>query len=619
MQMAFEYQNSKKQTVAALHNIQAMTQNGLSQALWEFNSTQIEAILQGMYTNQFIVGLQLEIAKNNVVPDLTQKEIGLVADKEGKSVFVDPKTYAYSAPKSIFENLIPYSFDIKHIDSMQNEQTIGQMNLYSSNKIVFDQVKENYILLVINAIIKTAALWIIALWAGYRYISRPLKQLDSATKKLSAGNWNIELAYKKSSKNNKTEINTLFDSFNEMTHKLYSTQDKLETSRNRLNNIFDAMPSALISIDQNCNIVAWNKDTEQATGISNESALGQSLLVAYPAFTDYMYLIETAKKLQSVQLIKNAKLNTNTQGDNRLYNLAVYPILVSEQYEAVIRIDDVTEAVKQEADLAQIEKLASAGALIAGVAHEINNPLGTIMQSTQTVLRRIDPNLAANQEVASKLGIDLELQSKYLEQREITTFLNGIHSAGERASSIVKNMLKFTRRSTTNMLKADLIELINDGLQLASTDVTLQEKTNFKKISIIKDSYADVVLIECMPMEIQQVILNLIKNAAQALEDTIDNKQISITISKLNQDKVKLTITDNGSGIPADILDKVFQPFFTTKPIGQGTGLGLSVCRNIIVQKHHGDMVVESAINVGTKFTITLPFIQRAEHNVDNK
>jgi len=236
--------------------------------------------------------------------------------------------------------------------------------------------------------------------------------------------------------------------------------------------------------------------------------------------------------------------------------------------------------------------------------------LGSIMQGTQNIIRRLDPNLEANKTAATELNLDLTVQYKYLEKREIIGFLDSIREAGERATSIVKNMLKFTRRSTDKMSTHDLIEIINDGIQLASSDFSLQTRIDFKQIHLVKNLYTDHLDIECFPMEIQQVILNLLKNAAHALESKTEQREITISLTQLPDEKVCLAIGDNGHGMSEDIKKKIFQPFFTTKPVGVGTGLGLSICKNIIVQKHHGLMEVESTENVGTKFLLTLPIKQ---------
>lgn len=610
MHMEFEYKNSKEQTIDALQNIENMVHDSVSQAIWEFNTTQLDSILNGLYTNKFLVGVKLEVAQDKAIPEFENQEIGLIEDTAGNMFFVDPTTDTETPRTDTFERLIPYVFDIYHTNILNNRELIGKMYLYSSNKVVFNQVKDSYILLIVNAMIKTIALWIVFLWAGYYYVSKPLKQLTEATKRLSEGDWDTDVQLSSRRHRKKTEINTLFDSFNDMTRQLHLTQDKLQGSRNELNKIFDTMPSALIYINQQGTIKGWNKHMLQETGIDSGRAIGQNIKDVYPAFAKYMYLVTDAIKGNREVQVKNAKIIASHKDDNRLFDIEVYPMPSDKIPEVVIRIDDITEEATHEADLIQVEKLASVGASIAGVAHEINNPLGSIMQGTQNVLRRLDPNLDGNKKVANELNIDLQQQHKYLEQREIVKFLNDIHEAGERASSIVKNMLKFTRRSTSEMTKTNLAHIINDSIQLASTDVSLQEKADFNQIEIIKNLDNDAE-IECFPMEIQQVILNLLKNAAQALDHNKSKREIVINLLKQADNKIRLEIIDNGQGINAEILNKIFEPFFTTKAIGEGTGLGLSVCKNIIVQKHHGAMDVESTEGVGTKFIISLPIIQK--------
>ncbi len=611
--MEYEYEFSKHQTIQALKNVQEMIYESLSQAIWEFNTPQIDTIINGLYTNQYIVGVKLTIPANDAVTDLSNKQVGLIENDSGDILYADPKTNKTEPFDSTFERLIPDKFDIQHVDALHRKLTIGTMYLYSSNKIVFKQVEISYILILINAFIKTLALWVFFLWAGYYFISKPLAKLNNAIKELAVGNWDTELSANSKNPKQKTEINTLFETFNDMTKNLQTTQNKLQTSRNRLNNIFDTMPSSLAWVDDKNIVLGWNKYMAILTGIDQKHAIGKNLRNIFPGFNEYGHLISDAVSQNKEQQVQHVKIQLGDLNANKLFHVTAYPIKDSSPPEAVIRIDDVTEQVKNEADMAQVEKLASVGASIAGVTHEINNPLGSIMQSTQNILRRIDPGLESNKQTADKLHIDLQQQYKYLEEREIIKFLTSIHDAGERASSIVKNMLKFTRRSTAEMSKHNIVDIINDSLLLCANDVAIMETIDFKDIQINKNLCADNLSIECYPLEIQQVILNIVRNAAQAIPPTQAKKIIGIDLANAADNKIVIKISDNGPGMEQEISQKIFEPFFTTKPVGQGTGLGLSVCRNIIVQKHHGTLEVESAVGKGSTFIITLPVKQRVD------
>lgn len=608
--MDFEYEFSKNQTMATLKNIQAMTQDSISQAIWEFNTVQLETILHGLFSNEYIVGVKLEVPQNDFFSEMKDMSLGMVEDAKGELVYIDPNSKSSTPVTSTFERLIPDEFTLTYEDALGRNIRVGKMVLYSSNKVVFDMVKESYLLIILNAIIKTMSLWIFILWAGYYFISKPLLQLTEATKQLAKGDWKSELIYKTRNKKQTTEINTLFDSFNEMTRSLLQAQDKLKNSRNRLNNIFDTTPSALAAVNNKGIIQGWNKYMAELAGVDSKHATDQDLLKVFPAFDEYEYLFQEALKENKHKTVQHVKLQHVENSAHRLFHIAVYPVSGVYPPEAVIRIDDVTEQVKQENDLAQVEKLASVGASIAGVAHEINNPLGSIMQSTQNIMRRIDPNLDANRQTAEPLQLDLQKQYEYLKKREIIAFLDSIHAAGDRASNIVKNMLKFTRRSTADMSKHNIVDIINDALQLSASDIAIQEHIDFQDLTIKKQFAAQDIEIECYPLEIQQVLLNLFRNAVQAIDPNQVEKLLSISLEKAGDNKISITITDNGQGIPQEIIDQIFQPFFTTKPVGQGTGLGLSVCRNIIVQKHHGNMEVKSEVGKGTTFIIYLPIEQ---------
>lgn len=607
--MDFEYEFSKHTTVAALKNIQAMIHESVSQAIWEFNNTQLDTILHGLFSNEYIVGVKLVIPANDAMQEMQSKELGLIENDQGELVYIDPHSKNATPVYGTFERLIPDSFDITHTDALNRTLFLGKMYLYSSNRVVFEMVKQSFLLIIFNAIIKTVALWVFFLWAGYYFISKPLVQLTDAIKQLSTGNWTSELVYKTRKKSKKTEINALFDSFNDMTRNLHQTQDKLRSSRNRLNSIFDTMPSALASVNNKLIVLGWNKDMATLTNIPGKDAIDKNILEIFPPFAEYEYLMQDALRKDKEQQEQHVKIDQIKDSAHRLFHITAYPVTTLKPPELMIRIDDVTDQVKQENDLAQVEKLASVGASIAGVAHEINNPLASIMQSTQNIERRLDPNLEANKQAAAKLQIDLQKQAQYLQEREIIKFLNSIREAGERASSIVKNMLKFTRRSTADMSRHNLVEIINESLLLAANDIAIQEHADFKDVKIQKDFKTRDLEIECYPQEIQQVILNIIRNAIQAMDPERPDKDIIISLDTADNRAI-IKISDNGQGMTNEIMLQIFQPFFTTKPAGMGTGLGLSVCRNIIVQKHHGTMDVESTVGKGTTFIISLPIEQ---------
>ncbi len=279
-----------------------------------------------------------------------------------------------------------------------------------------------------------------------------------------------------------------------------------------------------------------------------------------------------------------------------------------ETGEQLIMYEDITERKRSEELMIQTEKMMSVGGLAAGMAHELNNPLGGILQGIQNVQRRLSPDLKSNHESAKEFGINLHNLQSYMDKRGIQSFIDGIIGSGKKASEIILNMLQFSRKSESRLAPNSLAELMENAIELAGKDYNLKKKYDFRNIKIIKEFDSDLPLIPCTETEIEQVILNLLKNAAQAMiiESQKDIHSITIRLLK-DQNMARIEIEDSGPGMDEVIRKRIFEPFFTTKPVGEGTGLGLSVSYMIITNNHKGTMEVESEIGKGTKFIIRLP------------
>jgi signal transduction histidine kinase len=265
--------------------------------------------------------------------------------------------------------------------------------------------------------------------------------------------------------------------------------------------------------------------------------------------------------------------------------------------------------VRIEEMMVQTEKMMSVGGLAAGMAHEINNPLGGILLGLQNIRRRLSPELDSNRKVATGLGLDLDKVFDYLDQRQILHFLDGMSDACLRASEIVKNMLQFSRRAAGKKEPVNLIALLDSTLELAAMDYDLKKKYDFRLIEIIREYATELPLVPCIASEIQQVLLNLLRNAAQVLatlQDGAITPRVTVRLMQENN-SVRIEIEDNGPGMEEVTRRRVFEPFFTTRPPGEGTGLGLSVSYYIVHDEHGGQMSVESSPDQGTIFIIQLP------------
>jgi signal transduction histidine kinase len=294
-------------------------------------------------------------------------------------------------------------------------------------------------------------------------------------------------------------------------------------------------------------------------------------------------------------------------------DVTVYPLVSNGVEGAVIRVDDVTERVQIEEMMIQSEKMLSVGGLAAGMAHEINNPLGTILQASQNVLRRISPDLPANARLAEECGTNLNAVRKYLEKRGIAEFLQDIRDSGQRAAQIVENMLSFSRKSVAGGSPTSLAELLDRTLLLAESDYDLKKRYDFRQIEIVREYHPDAPPVVCQPSKIQQVFLNILRNGAEAMDEVRDSDRLPRFVLKVVPDgpMVRVEIEDNGPGMDEATRKRLFEPFFTTKPPGIGTGLGMSVSYFIVTEEHHGALMVESQPGSGSRFIIRLPVAGR--------
>lgn len=276
---------------------------------------------------------------------------------------------------------------------------------------------------------------------------------------------------------------------------------------------------------------------------------------------------------------------------------------------AVAVIEDITERTRIQEMMVQTEKMLSVGGLAAGMAHEINNPLASILQAVQVINRRLDPDLPANITAAQALGIDFAGMRAYMHARGLDEFLDSIKEAGVRAARIVTNMLGFARKSGGVYGECDLAELLDRTAELAGGDYDLSKQYDFKKIEIVREFQEGLSKVECQPMEIEQVFFNIIKNAAQAFKAVSGTGRAPrITLRTRSEGSMAVAeIEDNGPGMAEEIRKRVFEPFYTTKDIGEGTGLGLSVAYFIVSENHKGAISVESSPGMGTRFIVKLP------------
>lgn len=369
--------------------------------------------------------------------------------------------------------------------------------------------------------------------------------------------------------------------------------------------IIETLPSAIIVVDGEMRIELMNRMAEDFCGLLLSQAKGVSVFQILANFEDELRAIPEI-------LFRKAPYSREriavTRGfENSFYDLQIYPVKSSEASRAVIRFEDVTEKVRMQEALIQSEKMLMVGGLAAGTAHELNNPLAAIIQNAQNIDRRTSPDIPANLQAAIDVGTDLATIRSYLDKRGVTGFIASIREGGARASRIIANMLQFSRSSDFRKVLSDLNAVLDQSLELAASDYDLRKRYDFKQIQVEKDFDAEIPLVPIIIQEIEQVVLNIVKNAAHSLSAS-NSPDPRITLrTKRKSEYAVIEIEDNGPGMTETIRRRVFEPFFTTKEVGVGTGLGMSVSYTIITSNHNGSIDVWSEPGRGARFTISLP------------
>lgn len=344
-------------------------------------------------------------------------------------------------------------------------------------------------------------------------------------------------------------------------------------------NIVESISVGVMAIDLEDRIEFWNSQMEVMYATPRSESLGRRITDVFPAeFAQEFHRVRQSPGIHNLYKFRM----TTPAGDARVANIAIAP-LVTKQFNVIGRliiVDDITERIDLESQLSQAEKMSSIGLLAAGVAHEVNTPLAVISSYAQMLQKQLNGN---------------EKQASLLEKITRQTF---------RASEIVNSLLNFSRTSGTEFSEIDLNRIIHETLAL------LEHQFKTSQVKVDEKLLPTLPTIHGNAGKLQQVFLNLFLNAKDAMQGGG-----TLRVQTANGDGVKVIVSDSGAGIAQEHIQRIYDPFFTTKNGGgagrKGTGLGLSVTYGII-QEHAGKIEVESRVGEGTTFFLEFPLMRKA-------
>ena len=335
--------------------------------------------------------------------------------------------------------------------------------------------------------------------------------------------------------------------------------------------------------------------------------ISEELIPSFMVFTQQM-----SAMLQNFEAKKYLDLKVQERTAQVIKQKQEIEEINKELHQQKDELQKTLENLKQaQSQLVQSEKMASLGQLVAGIAHEINNPVNFISAGVDSLSTNLDEirqvldiyHKITSENVSEKLQEieELKVKVEYKEAiREINKLIETIKNGTNRTTEIVRGLRTFSR------LDEDILKIADIHEGLDSTLILLHNKYK-NKIEIIKN-YGDLPLVECYPGQLNQVFMNILSNAV----DAIDDKGTITLKTSISKGIIQISIKDTGPRIPENIREKIFDPFYTTKGVGKGTGLGLSISQSII-EKHKGNISVKSETGKGTEFIISIPVKQTEE------
>jgi PAS domain S-box-containing protein len=588
--------------------------SSIKSAFWSLNWLFVEKQMQEITNTRDVTFLEL-IKPNG--------EIYMSSGKEELKENVLPPQLVDLEEQTLNNGLIPKTDEL--IKLIITPIKIGSEKWMLIMGISLKEVKEAKKRVLKNAIIWESSIFILGVLVSFwfaRGLTMPIKLLVEGTKEIGKGNLEHRIQIKSLS-----ELGELANSFNDMTEDLKRTttsrdelaieinerkqaEDNLRREREQLATILDGNPIPIFMIDQDHQVVFWNRALENVSMISREHALNktvsETLRPVYPnrtppiladlilEMTDEELMNHYGYKVRRTGLGGSFESTTSIWPDGKKRILDIITTRIRDHQGKILGAiqcaQDVTDKKLLEDQLLQSHKMESIGTLAGGIAHDFNNILGIILGNIE-------------------LGMD-----DISEWHPARLNLEEIRTASLRAKDVVCQLLSFARKTRLEKKPTNIIPIVEESLRLLRSSIPTS-------IEIRQNIAENVDPILADPTQINQILINLCTNANHAMPDggileinlkraIIDEKTVSQYPNLNSKRYVNLTVSDTGNGISQEDIDRIFDPYFTTKEVGKGTGMGLAVIHGI-VKDHNGIITVQSQLGKGTTFSLLFPAVEK--------
>lgn len=536
--MSFEYEQAKQNILLDLKVFQSTFQPILSQMVWSINKEGLRKTVDGIAAAPTIAGVRINAAGIEPI------SVGTIVNDQGKVQLASrlEKPSFWGKTELAELGVFGFEFPIVYVAADGKKEVVGRGIFYSSNAIVFQRVKYGFALIALNAVIKTLALWIIFSWLSERILRRPLARLTTAVERIDLES--LDIVKLDLHSHGRDELKILQEAFNNMLQKLLVARNELQ---------------------------GLNQSLEQKVHERTEQ-LEQSL--------------QTQREVSNKLMEKSQALDLSYRQLEQ-HSLA----LLDSHHNLELTLQDLRATQVQ---LIESAKLASLGQLVAGVAHELNTPIGNALITSNALEHEIG-ELNAN------------IVGNILRKSSLTSFVDHaipmtelIARSCKRAAELIASFKQVATDQTSERRRHfKLRDLLDDII------ATLHPTLNTQPLQIILH-IPEEIRCDSYPGPLGQVITNLIQNAMIHAFEGRPAGQLSIT-AQVRDEQVEMLFSDNGKGMKAAVLSRIFEPFYTTRLGHGGSGLGLSISQNIAINVLGGSLKADSKLGLGSCFTLRFP------------